>query len=71
MKDNSILNFGKYKGRMLGQIPADYLLWLNDQMKGKKSPFAMEFKEYIEDNMQALKMEIDNNKPQIWDIGVV
>lgn len=67
MTDSTILNFGKYKGKMLGQIPADYLLWLNDEMNGKNNPFSIEYKAYIQDNMQALKLEIENdNANKSW-----
>ena len=62
MTDTTILNFGKYKGKMLGQIPAHYLLWFETQLKGQKSPFAIEYMEYIEDNRQALNQEIEQEK---------
>lgn len=26
--DDKVLNFGKYKGKKLSEVPADYLLWL-------------------------------------------
>ena len=62
MTDTTILNFGKYKGKMLGQIPAQYLLWFEDNLKDKNSTWAKELKEYIEDNRQALNKEIDEEK---------
>ena len=62
MTDTTILNFGKYKGKMLGQIPAHYLLWFEDNLKDKNSNWAKEFIEYIEDNRQALNQEIEEEK---------
>ena len=62
MTDATILNFGKYKGKMLGQIPAHYLLWFEDQLKTQKNNFANEFRAYVEDNRQALNKEIEEEK---------
>ena len=62
MTDTKILNFGKYKSKMLGQIPTQYLLWFEDNLKDKNSTWAKELKEYIEDNRQALNKEIDEEK---------
>ena len=52
LNDNSIITFGKHKGSKLIDVPAAYLLWLY----GEGKCFA-ELKAYIEDNMDALKLE--------------
>ena len=49
--------FGKHQGKMMSQVPADYLLWLeNDSMINNK---VMEprLKKYIEENRDSLKQE--------------
>ena len=52
--DNSIMPFGKYKGEKMANIPPEYLIWLyeNDKCYG-------DIKEYIAENMDVLKSEID------------
>lgn len=35
LDDESIMEFGKYQGEKLEDIPANYLLWLEDQTKSK------------------------------------
>lgn len=49
--------FGKHKGKKLANVPASYLLWLFDQDWIKP-----DMKLYINENMDALKIEIDNEK---------
>lgn len=44
--------FGRYRGKRLIQVPAVYLLWLYE--KGSIEP---ELKNYIHENLQALKTE--------------
>ena len=34
--DNEIMEFGKYKGTRMGEIPLDYLLWLEEQPDFRK-----------------------------------
>ena len=57
MNDNSIMPFGKYMGQKMANVPADYLLWLyrNNKCYG-------ELRQYIRENMDALELEIKNNK---------
>ncbi len=49
--------FGKHKGEKMANVPASYLLWLNEQeyVKGH-------LKNYITDNLEALKKEVENEK---------
>ena len=57
MTDETIINFGKHRGKKIANVPADYLLWVEEQPWCSKG-----LKKYIEDNKQALEMEIKNNK---------
>lgn len=51
--DNTVLNFGKYKGRTVGNVPATYLLYIYDN--GYYMP--AELRAYINANMQHLQRE--------------
>lgn len=57
LNDDSKMPFGKYKGEKIGNIPADYLLWLYENNKCDKS-----VREYIEDYMDVIKVEIKRSK---------
>jgi len=54
MDDNSIMPFGKYKGEKMANVPAEYLIWFyeNRMVYGW-------MKEYIENNLDVLKSEIE------------
>jgi uncharacterized protein (DUF3820 family) len=67
MNDNSIMPFGKYKGTKLINVPASYLLWLYSQWTEttQLDDNQKELKEYIEDNMQVLEMELKQEKKKI------
>jgi len=54
MDDNSLMPFGEYKGQKMANVPASLLFWLymNDKVYG-------ELKEYIEDNLDVIKFEIE------------
>lgn len=49
--------WGKYKGTKLGNVPAEYLMWLYENDKCDKA-----VKEYIEDNLDVIQIEIKRNK---------
>jgi uncharacterized protein (DUF3820 family) len=53
MNDESLMPFGKYKGDKMANIPADYLLWLYENSK-----VYGEVKQYIKDNLDVIKSEI-------------
>ena len=58
MNDNSRMPFGKYKNEKLANVPPDYLLWLYEN-----SNIYGELKNYIKQNIDILKEEIEyNNK---------
>lgn len=49
--DSSLMPFGKYKGDRLIDVPGSYLLWLYENDK------AGSIKGYIEDNLDAIKID--------------
>lgn len=57
LKDTDLMPWGKYKGWMLGKVPADYFIWLNDQQKVQR-----DIKEYITSNLEVFKQEIHNGR---------
>ena len=50
--DNSLMPYGKYKGKKMANIPASYLLWMYRNDKLFK---ALEV--YVEENMDVLEKE--------------
>lgn len=53
--DSTLMPFGKHKGKRLIDVPAHYLIWLlefNEPLRNQQ------LKEYIEDNLEALKKEV-------------
>lgn len=58
MNDQSLMPFGKYKGRKMEDVPADYLLWLRDQKCRNQ-----EVSDYIEENLSALCKECPDYIP--------
>lgn len=59
MTDESLMpHWSKYKGQKVGNVPARYLLWLYEEWGLKNSgELHRALREYIEENMDALKME--------------
>ena len=57
MTDESIMPFGKYKGEKLANVPAEYLLWLYENNKVYGG-----IEKYIADNLDVLRMEINQKK---------
>ena len=55
LEDLDLMPFGKYKGKPMQDIPANYLhyLWVNGMMHDKQSNVA----DYIKRNLHALKQE--------------
>lgn len=54
--DESIMPFGKYKGKAMVNVPAHYLLWLWENAK-----LSGTLKTYIQNNLDAIKLEIANS----------
>ena len=59
LTDADPMPYGKYKGRPMEDVPADYLMWLIDN--NRASP---EVKDYIKDNIDVLMKEINESKNQ-------
>ena len=58
MDDHSEMPFGKYRGEKMANISAEYLLYLHGE-----GICHGEVKEYIEDNLEVLKKQVEyNNK---------
>jgi uncharacterized protein (DUF3820 family) len=53
LNDNSLMPFGKYQGKAMINVPAQYLLWLFNKGCDHEA-----VKRYILDNLDALKKEI-------------
>ena len=59
MTDNDLMPWGKYKGKKMINVPASYLLWLWDEWGLQKSgELHRQLREYVRDNLQALRKEI-------------
>lgn len=54
MTDESEMTFGKHKGIKLANIPADYLIWLYENVQ-----LDNDLKAYIKDNEAGLRKEIE------------
>lgn len=55
--DNTVINFGKYEGFKLANIPASYLIFLYESKKADS-----DLREYIVDNLDALQFEMKQEK---------
>ena len=52
MTDSSLMPFGRYKGKKMIEVPGVYLMWLFNNACDHPG-----VKQYITDNLQALKNE--------------
>jgi hypothetical protein len=61
LTDESPMPFGKHKGTEMSDVPADYLLWLGEQMAHEDSlpDWKKPVYDYIEDNYEALQKEVE------------
>jgi len=58
LTDESIMPaWSKHKGKKLANVPADYLVWLYENDKCYPA-----LKEYIESNLETLKLEVAQMK---------
>lgn len=62
--DRSKMPFGKHKGQPIASVPDEYLLWLHGELSVKCSPFARPLKEYLDDNLEAIKLNISQKNPK-------
>lgn len=51
--DTDKMPFGKYKGKLLQDVPASYLMWLHDEGCSNEM-----LSNYIHNSMDAIKMEL-------------
>ena len=54
--DESIMQFGKYKGKKMKDVPASYLIWCYEQDWILKDP---DLFTYIDTNWNALEQEVE------------
>lgn len=54
LKDTDLMPFGKYRGKQMVDVPAEYLLYLHENGLRKGDVLS-----YILDNIEVLKKEID------------
>lgn len=55
--DKTSMYFGMHKGKLLGNIPASYFIYLWENSKDGKDMYDKKLAAYIKDNLQGLKME--------------
>ncbi len=53
MKDTDLMPWGLHVGKMMANVPPEYLLWLFENNKCSGN-----VKKYIIDNMDSIKLEI-------------
>lgn len=66
LTDESIMKFGKYKGRELCEIPASYFIWFEGELLKKSNTRYSEFHRgllaYVKDNRNVLeKQAVEEN----------
>lgn len=55
MTDESLMPFGKHRGKAMSNVPARYLLWLWENAYNLRNPL----KDYIATNLDAIKKEVE------------
>ena len=65
LQDNSPMPSGKYKGKPMQEVPAEHLLYIYE-----RGWCNAELKEYIEDNMQVLELEVANHERDRLLLGI-
>lgn len=56
--DESVMPFGKFRGRKLGEIEPSYLLWLLNEMRDDEK---VKLFQYLAENEKALLSEVPND----------
>lgn len=59
LTDESTMPYGKYQGVKMADVPAEYLLWLNENKR-----WSWEVKDYILENLDVLQEQVKRNKSQ-------
>jgi hypothetical protein len=62
--DNTLMPFGKHKGKKISHIPDEYLLWLWGELELKCSSFARPLKDYLDENIEAIKLNVFQRNPK-------
>lgn len=62
MSSSIQIHFGKYKGQLLDDIPANYLKWLSEQDWIEDHPT---IKKYIDDNMKGIEKQIADGRGEV------
>ena len=52
--DKTLMPFGAHKGKMLANVPAQYLIWILENKKLSDRP---DIEEYIKDNLDLLRRQ--------------
>ena len=59
LTDQSLMPFGKHRGKMMCTVPCDYLVWLYNQDWITSWP---DVKDYIEENWDVIEFEAENKR---------
>lgn len=60
MEDTDLMPFGVHKGTEMANVPASYLIWVEDNVR--ENSFTKKVLEYIEENRDAILLELKNEK---------
>ena len=60
LDDSSPMPIGQYKGQPLSNVPDNHLLWIWTTYK--RTPNLMELLAYIEDNLEAIRANVEREK---------
>lgn len=58
LTDESLMPFGKHKGKMMIDVPASWFLYMYDEMNISKG----NVRDYIEENLEVLRKEVADQK---------
>lgn len=62
--DNHPMPFGKHKGTLMANVPAQYLIWLwmNSTEHDRRNGYNKGVLQYIEANLERLKKEVERER---------
>jgi hypothetical protein len=58
LTDKDIMPFGKHQGKLMGNVPSNYLMWLWDNVENRKGDVF----DYIKDNWDVIVAQIKRDK---------